>query len=246
MMMRKFAATAALLTAAIGITAGTADAAPAKAPNEKAAVATVATGVNYQARPSQNRNSALIHTDFGSLVNENGMFKIKAANGTVLAGLPLSMRVDQFEFPIEAAINGHDATLTPKLDVAHAVYKPIALPFEDQAPWKTPYDREVAAFTRLKDTVATGAAIGVLTGTIGGGVIGCGLGALVGTAVTGVLLALFGAGPLAGCLAGAAIGVPLGAIVGAILVTAPVAIGAGIQYLTTTNSPFERPKYPAK
>jgi hypothetical protein len=238
MKMRKFAVTAALLAAAVGVTAGTANAEPA-APAPKAPVtATAATGVNYKANVDQKTGTTTINIDNGSMVNDHGVFKIKAVNGTVLAGTPLSFRVDQFQFPIDATIKGHTAVLKPVMDVQRATYKPVALPFEDQAPWKTPYDREVAAFTRMKDTIATGAAIGTMTGLIGGGVIGCVVGAGLGLVATGVVLALFGAGPLAGCVVGApALGVA-GAIAGAILITAPVAIAAITQYLVTTNQPF--------
>ena len=150
MKMRKLAVTAALLSAALGVTAGTADAAPATPATKVTATAT--TGVNYKAHADQKTGAMTINIDNGSMVNDHGVFKIKAANGTVLAGTPLSFRVNEFLFPIEAKVTGHDAVLKPVMDVQHATYKPVALPFEDQAPWKTPYDREVAAFTRLKNT----------------------------------------------------------------------------------------------
>ncbi|PPI94481.1 hypothetical protein [Nocardia nova] len=231
MMMRKFVATAAMLVAAVGVAAGTATADPAAPAAPES--------VYYKANVENDK--AIIKTDGGSIVNENGMLEIKAANGAVLAGTPLNFRVDDFEFPIAADISGNTATLTPQYDMAHAVYKPVALPFEDSAPWKTPYDREVAAFTRMKDTIATGATIGTLAGGIGGALIGCVAGAAIGLAATGALLALFGAGPLGGCVAGAAAVGFLGVLAGQIFVTAPVAIGAAIQYFATTTAPFNPP-----
>lgn len=174
-----------------------------------------------------------------------GFFSIKAADGTLATGIPLSFRIEQFQFPVDAEIHGRTATLRPSLDPSRAVYRPVALPFEDQAPWKTPYDREVAAFSRLRDTVMTGTAIGTTIGLVGGGVIGCIAGATVGAVVTGVLAELFGAGPLAGCLAGAALGAGIGAIGGALVVTGPIIIAAGIQYLITTNEPFVPPREPS-
>ncbi|MEV5647835.1 hypothetical protein AB0L57_06250 [Nocardia sp. NPDC052254] len=236
MMMRKFVATAAMLVAAIGVAAGTASADPA-AP-------AAADSVYYKASVVDN-DKAVVKTDGGSMDVEDGVFKIKAANGAVLAGTPLNFRVDDFEFPIAADIAGNTATLTPQFDLQHAVYKPVALPFEDSAPWKTPYDREVAAFTRLKDTIATGATIGTLAGGIGGAVIGCVAGAALGAVATGALLTLFGAGPLGGCVAGASVVGFLGVLAGQIFVTAPVAIGAAIQYFATVNAPFNPPA-PAK
>jgi hypothetical protein len=239
--MRKLATTAALLAAALGVSAGTANAAPT-APAPKAPVtATAATGVNYKTSVDDKTGATTINIDNGSMVNDHGIFKIKAVNGTVLAGTPLSFRVDQFLFPVEAKITGHTAVLKPVMDVQHATYKPVALPFEDQAPWKTPYDREVAAFTRLKDTVATGATIGTMTGLIGGGVLGCIAGAALGAVATGIVLTLFGAGPVAGCIVSAGVFSVVGALAGAILITAPVAIAALAQYFITTNQPFVAP-----
>ena len=227
--MRKFAVLTTLVATTLGALAGTVNAAPAAEPE----------AVNYQATTTD--KGAVISTDSGSMDVDNGIFRIKAANGTTVAGTELKFRVDDFEFPIAADISGRTATLTPQFDLAHAVYKPVALPFEDSAPWKSPYEREVAAFTRLKDTVATGATIGTAVGGIGGAVIGCIAGAALGAVATGVLALLFGLGPLGGCVAGAAAVGFLGVLAGQILVTAPVAIGALIQYFATINEPFNPP-----
>ncbi|MGY2060906.1 hypothetical protein ACW9HQ_39070, partial [Nocardia gipuzkoensis] len=94
----------------------------------------------YKATTSE--TSSVVTTDSGSLDVDNGVFRIKAADGTTVAGAELNFRVDDFIFPIEAEIKDRTATLTPKFDTRHAVYRPVALPYEDVAPWKTPYDRE--------------------------------------------------------------------------------------------------------
>ncbi|MGK8487970.1 hypothetical protein [Nocardia asiatica] len=231
MLMRKFAATSALLIAALGVTAGTVNAAPA---------AEAEGAVNFTAHSTETQS--IITTDAGSMVVEDGTFKVKAANGDVLTGMPLTFRVDEFEFPIAAEIADRTATLTPQFDLAHATYKPVALPFEDKAPWKSEYDREVAAFNRLKDTISTGAAIGTLVGGIGGGAVGCVLGGIAGaTVASATIIGLFGPfipAAAIGCLGGIlAIGA-LGTLAGQLLITAPVAIGAAIQYFTTINQPF--------
>ncbi|MGK8510925.1 hypothetical protein ACRS5S_23820 [Nocardia asiatica] len=231
MLMRKFAATSALLIAALGVTAGTVNAAPA---------AEAEGAVNFTAHSTETQS--IITTDAGSMVVEDGTFKVKAANGDVLTGMPLTFRVDEFEFPIAAEIADRTATLTPQFDLAHATYKPVALPFEDKAPWKSEYDREVAAFNRLKDTISTGAAIGTLVGGIGGGAVGCVLGGIAGaTVASATIVGLFGPfipAAAIGCLGGIlAIGA-LGTLAGQLLITAPVAIGAAIQYFTTVNQPF--------
>jgi hypothetical protein len=232
MMMRKFAATSAMLIAALGIAAGTANAAPAPAPANGA--------VNYKATTT--KTSTIIKTDAGSMDVENGVFKIKAANGTTLAGTQLKFRVDDFEFPIAADIADHTATLTPQFDMAHAVYKPVDLPYQDTAPWKTPYDREQAAFNRMKDTIGTGATIGTLVGGLSGGAVGCILGGIAGATVSAAtIVGLFGAfipAAAIGCLGGIIAVGALGTLAGQLLVTAPVAIMAAIQYFTTINAPF--------
>ncbi|MFE3318675.1 hypothetical protein [Nocardia sp. NPDC059195] len=233
MKMRKLAVVAALLTMATGVSAGTSVAAPAE---QEAAP------INYSAEVVD-ESKAVITTDAGSLVVEDGAFKIKAANGTTVAGTPLTFRLDEYELPIAAEISGNTATLTPQLDPAKAVYKPVALPYENQAPWKTEYEREQAAWSRLTSTISLGAAIGTLTGGLGGAAIGCVAGAAGGLVAGGVLGALVGAVPggIGGCLVGATTIGALGVILGQIFVTAPVAIGAAIQYFTTISAPFTPP-----
>ncbi|MFJ9364073.1 hypothetical protein ACIRRA_06610 [Nocardia sp. NPDC101769] len=227
MKMRKFAGIAALTIAATGVTAGTAYAGPASADADV---------INYTNQATD--TGAIIRTDAGSLVIEDGALKIKAADGTTVAGTELKFRVDEFEFPIAAEIKDRSATLTPQFDEAHAAYKPVALPYEDQAPWKTQYDREQAAWNRLRDTISLGAAVGTLVGGLGGAALGCVIGGVVFAAATAPLATMFGVGPVAGCLVGASTVGFLGTIAGQVFVTAPVAIAAAVQYFTTINQPF--------
>ncbi|MEU4316040.1 hypothetical protein [Nocardia sp. NPDC024068] len=230
MFVKKFTATSALLIAALGIATGSAHAEPVTTPDR----------VGFTAQAVGNQS--VITVDSGTMAADNGVFTISAPDGTVLAGTPLTFRLDDFELPIAADISGDTATLTPVLDPARAVYRPVALPYEESAPWKSPYDREVAAFTRLKDTIATGASIGTLVGGLGGAGLGCVLGGIAGaTVAAATIVGLFGPfvpAAVIGCLGGViAIGA-LGTVAGQLLVTAPVAIGAAIQYLSTVNSPF--------
>ena len=78
----------------------------------------------------------MITTDAGSLTVANGQSQIKAAEGTIVAGAPLELRIDHISMPIDAQVQGNTATLTPH--PARAVYKPVALPYQEFAPWKTP------------------------------------------------------------------------------------------------------------
>ncbi|GGK42261.1 hypothetical protein [Nocardia camponoti] len=235
MKLKKFAAVSAMLVAAVGVTAGTVNAAPSPAADSGV--------VNYTA--SANETSTIIDTDAGSLVNEDGVFKIKAADGTVVAGADLSFRVDDFVFPIAAAITGNHAVLTPQFDITKAVYKPVAMPFQESAPWKTPYEREQAAWSRMTSTISAGATIGALAGGIGGAAVGCVLGGIAGAGVAAAtIVGLFGPflpAAVVGCIGGmAAVGF-LGVIAGQLFVTAPVAIFAAAQYFTTINEPFTPP-----
>ncbi|GAB2651021.1 hypothetical protein [Nocardia goodfellowii] len=234
MRFKKFAATSALLIAAMGVTAGTVNADP---------TAPAAQPINFTADSTDTQS--IITIDSGSLVVEDDALKIKAADGTTVAGTPLKFKVDEFEFPIAAEVSQHKAVLTPQLDMSKAVYKPVALPFEDKAPWKTEYDREQAAWSRMTSTISMGATIGTLVGGLGGAAVGCVLGGVLGGAIVGgTIVGLFGPfipAALAGCLGGAAAMGALGAIAGQIFVTAPVAIGAAIQYFATINAPFTPP-----
>ncbi|MFF2085396.1 hypothetical protein ACFVVM_16590 [Nocardia sp. NPDC058176] len=231
--MRKTTIVAALATAAISVPAGMIS--PASAAAEA--------GVNYSA--TSTATDVSIVTDAGSLVDEDGVFKIKAPNGTVLAGTELSFRVDDFVFPIAAQIKDRTATLTPQFDVEHAVYKPVALPFENQAPWRTEYEREQAAWGRLTSTIVMGASIGALVGGIGGSAIGCVLGGIAGaTVAAATIVGLFGPflpAAAIGCLGGILAVGALGTLAGQLLVTAPVAILAAVQYFTTINQPAPTP-----
>ncbi|MFE3280806.1 hypothetical protein [Nocardia sp. NPDC059239] len=227
--MKRSISFAAVIAAAL-LPAGVATADPA----------TSDTTVHYTATTSP--TSTTIATDAGSLTDDGGVFTIKAVDGTVLAGTELSFRVDDFVFPITADIHDRTAVLTPQFDLAHAVYRPVALPYDDTAPWKTPYDREQAAWNRLTSTVSAGATIGTLVGGLAGGAVGCVLGGIAGaTVAAATIVGMFGPfipAAAVGCLGGIVAVGALGTLAGQLLVTAPVAIVAAVQYFTTINQPF--------
>jgi hypothetical protein len=262
MHITKLALAAAFTTAAVGICAGTSSAAPAVPVDAASAEATsteptsteptsteaAAAGVGFTAHATD--TSSIITTDSGSLVVDDQVLKLKAADGTVVASAPLTFHLDEFEFPIAAEISERTATLTPQFDLAHATYKPVALPFEDKAPWKTEYDREQAAWSRLTSTVGMGATIGTLVGGIGGASVGCILGGIAGaTVAAATIVGMFGPfipAAAVGCLGGIVAVGALGTVAGQILVTAPVAIGAAIMYFSTINSPMPKAPEPQK
>ncbi|MBF6136051.1 hypothetical protein IU501_23955 [Nocardia otitidiscaviarum] len=230
MLMRKFAATSAMVIAALGVTAGTVHADPAPAPAQ-------GVEVSYEVKEKALQISAA----GGSVAVEDGLFKIKDANGTVMAGGPLMVQVDDFLFPVAAEISGNTATLTPEIEMDKAVYKPVALPFQDQAGFKNEYEREKAAYSRMKDNISMAATLAGLTTTVLGGIVGCVLGAAVGLAASLPIATMFGAGPVIGCLVGAAATASFVGIVGTILITAPVAVVEIINYFNIINSPFVPP-----
>ncbi|MET8651038.1 hypothetical protein [Nocardia aurea] len=217
---------AALLIAAMTFGQATAHAAPVEA-------------VSYRAETTE--TSTVITTDSGSMAVENGTFTIRATDGTALAGTELAFRVDDFVFPIAADIAGDTATLTPRFDLTHATYRPVALPYEDKAPWKNDYEREQAAWSRLTSTISMGATIGTLTGGLAGAAVGCVLGGIAGaTVAAAAIVGLFGSfipAAAVGCLGGIVAVGALGTVAGQLLVTGPVAILAAAQYFTTINSP---------
>ncbi|MGN2639866.1 hypothetical protein ACTD5D_27620 [Nocardia takedensis] len=232
MRISTFATALALLSATTVLSAGVGSAAPAQSP------------VNFTASATEDGRS-VITVDSGSLVMENGAFAVKATDGTLVAATPLTFRVDEFEFPIAAEISGRTATLTPSFDPAAAVYRPVALPFEEQAPWKNQYDREQAAWSRLTSTISAGATLGTLVGGLVGGGLGCVLGGIAGTTVaSATIIGLFGPfipAAAVGCVAGVLAVGAIGTLVGQIAITAPIAVGAAIQYFSTINAPFTPP-----
>ncbi|WP_330229027.1 hypothetical protein OHA40_23410 [Nocardia sp. NBC_00508] len=261
MQITKLALAAAFTTAAVSIATGTSSAAPEVAPAEATSVEATGEGTSVEAGSGEaeavgftayaTETSSIITTDAGSLVVEDQMLKLKAADGAIVAGAPLTFRIDDFEFPIAAEISDRTATLTPQFDLAHATYKPVALPFEDKAPWKTEYDREQAAWSRMTSTIGMGASIGTLVGGIGGASVGCILGGIAGaTVAAATIVGMFGPfipAAAVGCLGGILAVGALGTVAGQILVTAPVAIGAAIQYFSTVNAPMPtKPTEPQK
>ncbi|KQY29031.1 hypothetical protein ASD42_26395 [Nocardia sp. Root136] len=217
------------------ITAGVCLGAPAQADTGAAPAA-----VGFTATVDD--SSAILTIDSGALVVEKDILEIHGTAGSLLGGAELSFRIDDFVFPIDAEIRDRTATLTPRLDLAHAVYQPVALPFEDTAPFKTPYEREQAAWARMTSTIGVGVSIGALVGGIGGATVGCVLGGIAGaTVAAATIVGMFGPfipAAAVGCLGGVAAIGAIGAVAGQLLVAAPIAVAAAAQYFATINAPM--------
>ncbi|MFE5478909.1 MULTISPECIES: hypothetical protein [unclassified Nocardia] len=236
MNISKVAATSALVIAALGVATGTSHAAPAPAP---APVAAFLDGVNQgvnQVLPGINwktgieGDAVVVETDAGSLTTENNQFQVRDNQGNIVAALPLAYTLDDLEYPIDAAVDGTRATLTPRTDVASA--RPSTL-LKDVVRQDAFDDAVSAAATQFGIITA----IGTLVGTLTGGLAGCAIGGVGGLVLGVPVLALGGATGLAGCLAGAAVGIPLGAAAGLVLTGVPAAIAIGIGFSNRINAP---------
>ncbi|WP_433195903.1 hypothetical protein ACQP1G_42725 [Nocardia sp. CA-107356] len=215
---------------AVGVCAAPADAAP-EVPDAGTDITATTVG-----------DSAQITISDGAIILRDGVLTLEGPDHTALSQAEMSFRVDDFAFPIEAVVADRTVTLTPRLDVEHAVYAPVSLPFEDSAPFTTPYQRETAAWNRLTSTIALGVTLGTLVGGIGGAAVGCALGAVAGaTVAAATIVGLFGSflpAAAVGCLGGVlAIGA-LGTVAGQLLIAAPVAMLAAVQYFTTITAPM--------
>lgn len=238
MKLKKIAATSALVIAALGIATGTSYAQPAAPAPAPGVIPSLIDGINQgvgQVLPSINWNahlegeSIVLETTAGSMTTDNGQFQVRDNIGNVVTAFPLSYSLNDVEFPINAAVDGLRATLTPSKNPADA--RPIAVkPVANQEAFD---DAVSAAATQFGIITA----IGTLVGTIVGGGAGCAIGGIGGLVLGIPVLDLGGATGLAGCLAGAAVGIPLGAAAGLVLTGVPAAIIVGIGFVNRINDP---------
>ncbi|TSD99504.1 hypothetical protein FOS14_12045 [Skermania sp. ID1734] len=166
---------------------------------------------------------------------------VAAANSVVA---PAAGQLNALLEPVLSLVGAPSPTGAPVVKQAAAVATvPGTNPADAPDPrFKTWSDREQWEFTRMKDTVATGATAGAAGGAVAAGATGCVLGAVTAGVATAPLLALLGAGPLAGCVAGAALLAPVGAIGGAVVVGAPTAaIAIGNYVYQSQIKPFTPP-----
>lgn len=230
MRIKKFAATSALVIAAVGITSATAYAEPAPAPTLPGTTiqTDILPGIHYTANVVD--NSVVLKTDAGSLTTQGTQFQVLDGEGRLVAGMPLTYLKDGMEWPIAAQVEGNTATFTPSTNPAEAT----------PATMLQPVAKEIggADFNTALSTAATqfglATAIGTLIGTIVGGGLGCVAGAIIGAPL---VVPTFFAGPIGLCLAGAGVGITLGAAAGMILIGVPVGIASAIQFFSVINAP---------
>ncbi|WP_076476328.1 hypothetical protein [Williamsia sterculiae] len=207
------AAAMATLTA-VGLTTGTAQAAPA--PSQ----------IGYTAKVSG--GSVIFRTDAGSLRDTNGGLQVVDGKGSVLTTIPLTIALNGTPVPVSASVNGRTATITPDRTVAATARQNAAAGKVLAEKFTSKRDRDDKALARLGSYVSTAVSIGALVGTI--------IGAAAGCVVGGVIF------PAIGCIPGVITGAGFGGIAGTIIAGGPTLIGAVTQYFNTVNSPFDPKK----
>ncbi|MCX5044777.1 hypothetical protein OG921_16550 [Aldersonia sp. NBC_00410] len=252
MRTRNYAAVAAMAATAVAAAAGTANAAPAPTTDPGQQIVSNATDFlgaaahQVLAPAAAPTASAALATPFGTIQVGGGQIGMTGPTGTVSVSAPLAP-VSAALAPVAPALLATADSALPAPAPAAVAVSPVAatagVPGVTQVAgpdprFKTWQEREQWEFNRMKDTISIGATVGTATGLIVGGVTGCVVGLASGAVVTGPLAPL---GGVAGCAAGAAGLGTLGALTGAVLVTVPVAIGAGINYLVQTQQPFTAP-----
>ncbi|OZE37350.1 MULTISPECIES: hypothetical protein [unclassified Rhodococcus (in: high G+C Gram-positive bacteria)] len=185
MKLTRFAATSALVIAAMTTAMGTACADPAPAP-------AAAVGWNV----TQAGNQVLVDTTAGTLSNEDNHLVVRDANGVLVDSVPLAIAADGFSHPVAAVIDGNRATLTADASPAAATPVSASLPGLQQVDLP-------AAVSGVKDNISLSASVGGFLGAATGLVTGCFLGAIAAGTVSAPALLLFGAAPVAGCVGGA-------------------------------------------
>ncbi|NKZ68865.1 hypothetical protein GTA09_02050 [Rhodococcus hoagii] len=156
MKLRKFAATSALVIAAMGVGAGTAYAQPAPAQD----------GVGYQAH-IDGRSVVTVLDAGGFHVTSDGRFvEIRNDAGQVIQTLPLTYRLGDREFSIAPVVEGRQLTLTPETDPAKATMADVA------GPTLPPLPIDLSMLDKLAEGVDSAVTVGSLIGTVIGAVIG--------------------------------------------------------------------------
>ncbi|GAB2697861.1 hypothetical protein [Nocardia thraciensis] len=184
MKLGTFAATALMVVAAVGITAGTVNASPAT-PDRELASSGVDQGVGYRATLSEDDRVLTTVVDNGRFetVADGSRVVLRSAADTVIAEVPLTFDVKGHRLPVAQQISadGRTLSLTPRVTAADiGEMQPI-----------DPMGRLV---TELNKNV-----VGMVVGGVLGGLIGAVLGMFFLSWLTGPI------GLLVGALAGGAI-----------------------------------------
>lgn len=206
---RKFASTAILAIAAMGVAGGTAHAEPAALPGV-ALIQGSDQGVGYAAGVDESGKSVTTILDAGTfrLTESAGVVDILDGSGKVVGAVPLTYRVNDKEFSIAPILgeSGRSLTLTPERDPAKA--------------------RTVATSVALQDISSANRFSDELNRASFGGGMGAAVGAGVGL-VLGCVVGVF-----VGCIPGVVVGAVVGGAIGLVNTGGQPLIDAGYQYFT--------------
>ncbi|EGD54441.1 hypothetical protein [Gordonia neofelifaecis] len=194
------------------------------------------------AAPGDGRVGANVQTDRdqvrirllnGSLGIDGGYLVYRNDAGTVVDRTALNyIAPDNRTYPIDAAVNGRVATLTPSKDASRSVATDAALlrktDVADKDGYRSKKERDDAALARFNSEMAASMTISTIVGTAIGVVLG---------GFAGCVLTL----PI-GCLPGLTAGAGLGGIAGTVVGGGGSAIAAGQRYFDTINRPFRNVK----
>ncbi|MBL1075313.1 hypothetical protein JK358_13000 [Nocardia sp. 2] len=236
MKLRNSLVTATLATIAVGITSGSAWAAPA-------AEIPVQQEVHYEV--SRQGDSAVLTTSDGKLQAVGEQLVLTDRAGTPVASVPLTYRMNNASYPIAAEINGGTAVLTPSrehgtpvADIAASEIVSTDAALRDVAESFTPRDQ--SALGVLAQRLTIGSAVAAIVGAVLGGGVGCLVGGAAGAAISSPVIALllpFVGATIAGCVLGAATLGAVGTVVGLITVGGPLALFSAYQYFSTILTP---------
>ncbi|MEV0538460.1 hypothetical protein [Nocardia salmonicida] len=235
MNIRKTIVPAAFAVVAVGLSAGTVNAAPAVEPMQ--------TEVHYEV--SRQGDSAVLKTTDGVLQTAADQLVLTAADGTPVAAIPLTYRMNNVAYPIAAKIDGGTAVLTPSREggtpLADVATSEIVTVEQAAAPIAESFTpRDQSALGTFTQRLTIGGAISAIVGAVLGGGVGCLVGAAVGATIASPVIALlvpFVGAAVAGCVLGAATLGAVGAMVGLVTVGGPMALFSAFQYFSTILSP---------
>jgi hypothetical protein len=219
--LRAVTGAAFLVVAALGISAGTAHTAPLAQRDSF--------DIGYEAHAEG--ESVVTSIDAGAfrITETREAIEVVDDSGKVVAALPLTIRVGDAVYPIDADLDGRTVTLTPQVPAGVA----SSLKSVAQDGFDTQEERDDSALADFNSylgyaTLIGGLIFGVIFGAVGLAV-GCGLFAVtvIGTPV--------------GCLGGLLAGFAAGGLAGTIFVGGAALVILGIQYLVTINTPFVPP-----
>lgn len=181
----KISATVFMAVAAVGITAGTAGAAPAQAQpavSQQHQVSGTDHGIGYHAALSDNGKDIAATVDSGKfeVVNDGAAVALKSDTGATVAQVPLTFNVSGHSIPVSEQISAdsQSLTLTP-----HATADDIS------------ELKNINSFTNLMTQIhnnMAGVVIGGMLGGMLGGILGLGIFSIITGPVGGLVGAMVG------------------------------------------------------